>query len=177
MRPIMSYVTRSAMLAVLALSVVACTPGGGQPPTPVAPTSSGAQSPTTEATRPPPTSTTEPSPAPTLTGGSGQNIAGSPMVDSVEVHILESQPLQVTFTVKGNLPDPCTKLDEVSTTREGNTIKVRITTSRPADAMCAQVLTPFEETYPIDAHGLKKGTYTLDVEGVTTTFEMLQDNP
>ncbi len=98
------------------------------------------------------------------------------MIDSVEVLILESFPVQVTVNVRGNLSDACTKIAEVTTTRDGNTFNIDISTSRPADAMCAQVLTPFEQNIPLDVKGLKKGTYTVNVNGTTETFVLAQDN-
>jgi inhibitor of cysteine peptidase len=98
------------------------------------------------------------------------------MIDSVEVLILESFPVQVTVHVKGNLADACTTVDEVTTTRDGNTFNIEISTKRPAEQMCAQVLTPFEENIPLDVKGLKKGTYTVNVNGVTETFELAADN-
>ena len=174
MRSIKNYVPRLAVLTMLAFSLVACGPGVGQS-TPIAPTVTPAGPIATPTTEPMPVPTTQPTPEPTGTTG-GTTIEGEAMVDSVEVLILESFPVQVKVNVKGSLADACTTVGDVTTTRDGNTFNVKITTTRPADAMCAQVITPFEENITLDVKGLQKGTYTVDVNGVTETFELAADN-
>ena len=97
-------------------------------------------------------------------------------VNDIEILLLESFPVQIHVVARGEHPDSCTKVDEVATRREGDTFFVTITTSRPVDAMCAQVMTPFEEVVALDAVGLKAGVYTVDVNGVRDMFELQTDN-
>jgi hypothetical protein len=97
-------------------------------------------------------------------------------VNDIEILLLESFPVQIRAVARGEHPDSCTKVDKVATRREGDTFFVTITTSRPADAMCAQVMTPFEEVVALDAVGLKAGVYTVDVNGVGDTFELQNDS-
>ncbi|MBA1342157.1 MAG: hypothetical protein C5S52_00965 [ANME-2 cluster archaeon] len=97
-------------------------------------------------------------------------------VNDIEILLLESFPVQIHAVARGEHPDSCTKVDEVAARREGDTFFVTITTSRPADAMCAQVMTPFEEVVALDVVGLKAGVYTVDVNGVRDTFELQMDN-
>jgi len=115
-------------------------------------------------------------PEPTSTSGAGGVIKGEAVVESVDAQILESFPVQVHAVVRGTLGDGCTTLDEVTTTREGNTFLIRLTTERPADAVCTQAVVPFEEVVPLDVVGLPAGQYTVDANGVTTTFELAIDN-
>ena len=77
--------------------------------------------------------------------------------------------VQVSVVVQGSFPDSCTSLGEVTQTVEDNTISVTLTGVQPADMMCAQVLTPFEETIPLDVSGLPAGEYTVDVNGTVAT--------
>ena len=98
------------------------------------------------------------------------------VVDEIEILELESFPLQVQIRALGNLRDACTEIGEVTTERVGNTFNVGIKTARPADAFCAQVLTPFDESISLDVLGLLAGVYTVDVNGVTDTFELTVDN-
>ncbi len=98
------------------------------------------------------------------------------MVEDIEIRLLESFPIQVHVVARGNLPDGCTEIAEVTEEREGNTFRVTITTSRPADKMCAQMLVPFEEVIRLDVVGLSAGMYTVDVNGVSDTFEFTMDN-
>ncbi len=97
-------------------------------------------------------------------------------VNEIKILLLESFPVQVHAVARGEHPDSCTKVDKVTTRREGDTFFVTITTSRPADAICAQVMTPFEEVVALDVVGLKAGVYTVDVNGVRDTFELQTDN-
>jgi len=97
-------------------------------------------------------------------------------VNDVEILILESFPIQVNVIVHGEFPDICTEIAKVTTAREGPAFLVTITTRRPADAVCAQVITSFEKVISLDVAGLKKGTYPVDVNGVRSTFELQSDN-
>lgn len=113
------------------------------------------------------------------TVGEGHNeefIYGTANVENIEIMILESFPVQVHVTATGNLPDGCTEIDEIQTEKTGNTFKVSISTKRPRDAICTQALVPFTETIPLEVRGLEAGTYTVDVNGVTDTFELATDN-
>ena len=103
-------------------------------------------------------------------------IEGLADVDEVEIMVLESFPVQVNVAARGSLPDSCTEIDEVTVRWKGDAFLIIIATSRPADAVCAQVITPFEEVIPLDMVGLKAGTYTVDVNGVTGIFELQVDN-
>jgi inhibitor of cysteine peptidase len=138
-----------ALLAIAAVVVGAC---GAQPTEAPPATPPGAQTP------------------------SGDTIQGEAIVDEIDILILESFPVQVNVVARGNLPDGCTEIDEIIRELEEQTFNVTITTARPADAMCTEALVPFEETFSLDVYGLPAGVYTVDVNGVTGTFELAVDN-
>ena len=117
--------------------------------------------------------TETPIPAATATSGAVEGLA---TVEGVDIQILESMPVQVQAVIKGYLPDPCTRISSVGQSRDGNTFKITISTARPADAVCAEVITPFEHTVSLDVTGLKAGTYTVTVHGISATFELTADN-
>lgn len=106
----------------------------------------------------------------------GGIIVGEANVESLQILILESFPVQVHVRVNGYLGDGCTEVGEITSEREEDTFTVRITTVRPADAICTQQLVGLEETIALDVHGLEAGTYTVDVNGVTDTFTLDIDN-
>lgn len=106
----------------------------------------------------------------------GDLIYGEALVDSISIEILESFPVQVRVVAVGNLQDACTGVSSVDVMKSGNTFDVSIKTSRPADMSCAQVLTPFEESFMLDVYGLPAGNYVVDVNGVTESFELEVDN-
>lgn len=144
-----------AFFAMLVLSLAACT-SGAQPPA-----SGGNPTPTGPAN-------------PTSPSGGGQG--STVYVDSIDLLTLESFPVQMRAIVKGNLPDPCTTITSASSKRDGNTFKIDIVTARPADAVCVQMLSPFEQSVALDVVGLKAGTYTVVAGDVNETFELKVDN-
>lgn len=106
----------------------------------------------------------------------GNFIYGNATVEKINLVILESFPVQVHVIASGYLPDGCTEINNIITSREGNTLLITITTKRPADALCTQVIRPFEKTIPLDAVGLKAGIYKVVVNGVSNSFELTVDN-
>jgi inhibitor of cysteine peptidase len=100
---------------------------------------------------------------------------GLALVDEIEILILESFPVQINVIASGNLPDPCTEISEVLQEKEGNAFFITIKTYR-SPGFCIQVLAPFEEIIPLEVYGLPAGTYTVDVNGVQTTFDLEVDN-
>jgi len=109
-------------------------------------------------------------------GSNTSDIRELATVDDIDIAILESFPVQINVIARGNLPDACTRIDDITVNREGNTFMVTITTLRPAGAVCAQVVTPFEEVVALDVVGLEAGTYTVNVNGITGTFQLQVDN-
>ena len=104
-------------------------------------------------------------------------VVGLAMVDTIEIVILESFPVQVRATAIGNLPDGCTTLDTPPTiTRVDQTFDVVLQTLRQADLMCTQALAPFSTTFDLDVLGLSAGTYTVQVNGTSATFTLAVDN-
>ena len=114
-----------------------------------------------------------------VSAGDGDTAPGTPggraYVESVEVMLLESFPLQVRVGIAGNLSDGCTHLGEPQVARDGDTFRVTLPTTRE-EGMCTQALVPFEHTLPLAVEGLPKGTYTVDVEGRTASFTFERDN-
>ncbi len=169
-----SLIFRIAITALLALGLAACSGGAGSSE-PTGPGDTAEPKPTdTSVTTVPALRPTPPLPrvpASRLRGAT----AGTLPVDSVDIMIARSKPVQVTVAVQGNLPDSCTKRQSVTQTRNGNAFVITITTTRPAGAMCTQVLTPFQESISLDTMGLNAGSYTVIVNGISTSFEMPGD--
>jgi hypothetical protein len=107
----------------------------------------------------------EPSPASTLVDSN--LVRGNVYLDSIELFTTESSPVQFTLVLKGNLPTPCDQLRvEASQPDAENKILLNVYSLSPADKMCAQVLKPFEENFPLG--GFPTGHYTLWVNGQKT---------
>jgi hypothetical protein len=98
-------------------------------------------------------------------------------VDSIDIQMSDSTPAQANVVVKGYLSDSCTKIDRIDQRREGDDFHITITTKRPADRNCLQVLMPFEEIIPLEVADLKAGAYTVTVNQMSESFTLQGDNP
>lgn len=120
--------------------------------------------------------TPEPTATPVEVPSGEEVIRGTATVESIDIQILESFPVQVRVVAQGLLADGCTTVGEISQELVDNTFMVTINTERPADEVCTQALVPFEETIDLQVRGLPAGTYTVNVNGVTGTFTLSTDN-
>lgn len=114
-------------------------------------------------------------PTTTVKDTSDLNI-GKATIDSLNVNIMESMPVQVSVLVKGFLSDGCTSIHRVDRKKEGNTFIIDVFTERPKDAMCTQALVPFEQTVPLDVQGLSAGTYKVKVHDREASFTLEANN-
>jgi hypothetical protein len=101
---------------------------------------------------------------PTAPGG------GLLTVTNIDVRIAESFPPQVFASVRGELPDPCHAIDEVTQERRDDVITVAITLRR-SDAVCPAVIVPVERTVRLEGP-LPAGSYVLRVNGLETRFRL-----
>jgi len=98
-------------------------------------------------------------------------------VESVDVILLESFPVQAQAKVTGYLPDGCTELYDVSVEHQDMNFILTLTTRRPSgDIACTEALVPFEEVVRLDIEGIEAGTYTVIAQNQEATFELAVDN-
>lgn len=89
---------------------------------------------------------------------------GSVTIDTSEVVIMESQPLQIMLHLKGYLPTPCHKLRaQLAEPNAENQINVEIYSLAEPDEICIQVLEAFESNIPLGSYA--QGTYEVLVNG------------
>jgi inhibitor of cysteine peptidase len=99
------------------------------------------------------------------------------VVESVDVLLLESFPLQARAVVTGYLPDGCTELVAVNVDRQDDVFLLRLDTRRPAgDVVCTMVLQLIEESVTLDIAGLPAGTYTVIAQDQQAQFTLDVDN-
>lgn len=96
-------------------------------------------------------------------------------VTEIDILILESFPVQVQVVARGNLPNPCTGIDQIIQSRDGNNFKITIKTKYNQE-ICIPLINPFEETIALDVYGLPAGTYTVNVNGIEDSFTLDVDN-
>lgn len=101
-------------------------------------------------------------------------VVGIAVVQSVEIQILESSPIQVNAIARGQLPDAgCTTISSVNQVRDGNTIRVTLSTTTDPLALCAQAHTPFEQVIALDLSNLPPARYMVNVNGIEQSFVLL----
>ncbi len=93
-------------------------------------------------------------------------------IESLDILLLESFPVQVKALVRWRLPDDCTVIFKITNEKIEDIFQVRILTKRPADKDCAQEISIVEETFTLDVYGLDRGTYTVDVNGMFGEFTL-----
>ena len=135
-------------LLVLAL-LVACAPAPTQSPdTPVDSDTSPNGLPPIYAPRP----------------GDDQLVRSEAYVDSVDLLTMESYPLQFMLILKGNIPTPCHEIRVVvSEPGADNKINLEVYSVTDPDAICVQMLQPFEQN--ISLGSFPSGHYTIWVNG------------
>jgi hypothetical protein len=129
----------------------------------------------------PPTATVAPQPtfttlAPTPANAATPQSGATPMpnvatVESVVVNTQSTTPNEVEVTIKGYLPNPCTKVVRIEQQRNADTFTITLETVREG-SNCIEVISPFEETVALDTNGLAPGTYTVSVQNTTITFDL-----
>ena len=93
-------------------------------------------------------------------------------IDSIELQIAESFPLQYFLTVVSGLPDGCHSFGGYTLTRNGQRVLIKVFNLRPSNAslMCIQVYGTVETTIPLGSDFDPSETYTIDVNGKTISF-------
>jgi hypothetical protein len=100
----------------------------------------------------------------------GSETATPAMVDGVTVEQRESHSYAV---VAGNYPDACSRISDVQQDVEGSTINITLLTDRPADLMCATMLSPFTVDILLATGGLMPQEYTVTVnDGASATLSL-----
>jgi hypothetical protein len=96
--------------------------------------------------------------------GDGNLDKGNVYIDSAEILILESYPVQIMLSLQGNLPTPCHKLRvDIQPPDEQKRIFVDVYSVSDPNSICAQVLEPFDASIPLGS--FPTGHYTVWVNG------------
>ena len=102
-------------------------------------------------------------------------ITSSPMITGLTLVNMETFPVQYSARVSFNLAETCSTADS-TISQSGNVFTIVITSSRPADAVCGQVIVPSQQTVSIPTTGLAAGTYTVKAGKYSKTFKIATDN-
>ncbi|MFH1330249.1 MAG: hypothetical protein ABIJ48_06340 [Actinomycetota bacterium] len=90
-------------------------------------------------------------------------------IHSVDLLLLESWPVQVHAVIRGTLPTPCHTLAwDLGEPAGDGSIVLSVFSTADLDAVCTQVLEPFERSIPVGS--FTSGSYVLVVNGVDYPF-------
>jgi hypothetical protein len=91
-------------------------------------------------------------------------VIGQVFIESSDLIIKESDPVQVEFVIIGNLPTPCHQLRvRVSEPKADRQINIDAYTVTDPEMMCIQVLVPFQANIPLN--DLANGKYNVFING------------
>ncbi|MCJ7432704.1 MAG: hypothetical protein MUO77_04375 [Anaerolineales bacterium] len=89
---------------------------------------------------------------------------GNAFLDSTDILTMESYPLQFAVLLKGNLPTPCHELRVAYGQPDAeNKIQLEVYSVADPNAVCAQMLQPFEQTIALGS--FPAGHYTVWING------------
>jgi len=91
---------------------------------------------------------------------------GNVYIEDAQLLVMESYPVQVQLSLKGDLPTPCNQLQvDIAEPDAEHNIYVDVYSLVDPDKMCTQVLKPFEQSFPIPMQGKEDGQYQVYVNG------------
>jgi hypothetical protein len=93
-------------------------------------------------------------------------------VDNVSVDVGVGSPIPVHAVISANLPKSCGQLGEVQLKRDGSIFFVRLSAELPAQTDCNNDSLPFRLEIPLNIVNLPEGTYEVNVNGASTTFDI-----
>lgn len=154
----------SGYLLLIILLLAACSPTAGTEPTvdPNAPVSS--DDPTAEPTEP-----AAPEPEAEVVDNAGT-------VETLDVLLMESFPLQAAANVSGYFNNGCWSLEEITVEQVEQTFVLNVRGRHSGAQECTEALVPFEENVSLLILGLEAGTYTVEAGEQTATFTLDMDN-
>lgn len=91
-------------------------------------------------------------------------------VHNVEVQIGVGSPIPVDAFISAELPDTCAQLAEVGQQLEDFKFEITLSVTPGTAEECFRDTLPFRMYVPLNMVSLPDGTYTVDVNGVSTTF-------
>lgn len=101
-----------------------------------------------------------------------EEIRREALIKDVDTLVPDTDTTDVIVLVEGNYRDSCSAIDEAVIERKHDLFEVTLTTRRDEEAMCAQIMVPFEDELTLDTSGLPSGQYVVAVNGVKDTFTL-----
>lgn len=99
-----------------------------------------------------------------------QTVLTRPFVETVEIIITDTFPVQVFLKVSGLFTYGCIKMGKIPQQLKDNRFEVVMYAEvpNPNEFTCTANITPFEEIIPLTVYGLSAGTYEYRLSGVSS---------
>ncbi len=131
-------------------------------------TDSATDTPATPADTAPATATTE-------TAAAAPSL-GTATVESIQIMLLESFPVQVNVLVRGEISNSCTGIEEITAEMVEGQFEIDLAVALQDNPPCTESAVPFEESVSLDVLGLDAGRYIVAANGITGSFTLDIDN-
>lgn len=96
-------------------------------------------------------------------------------VESIDILILESFPVQVQVIIDGYLPNPCYEITKIKQNLEEDTFYISVI-MRESSQSCIQSIKPYREIVDLAVVGLSAGDYQVNGNGIVGSFTLEVDN-
>lgn len=93
-------------------------------------------------------------------------------VNHVDVEVGVGSPIPVKAIVSGDLPNSCAQLGEMQLHRDGTQFIVQLVAFIPKQTNCNSDTIPYRLEIPLNIVNLPPGQYSVNVNGVTTNFDL-----
>ncbi len=97
-------------------------------------------------------------------------------IEQLNILTYNSFPVKSNIMVKGYLANNCVSISDIMESRQDSELQFELVTTRQAGHNCIKKKQNFEEIIPINTKGLKAGFYTVKVNDVAKSFEVIVDN-
>lgn len=104
--------------------------------------------------------------------GGEPDLGATAEVDSVVILSADRDATGIQALIRGRLPDDCSSIDDISQTRNGETITMTIDIVKTVEDGCSELPVAFEHLIDIDTGDLSEGTYTVSVNNVLADFSL-----
>jgi len=104
--------------------------------------------------------------APSQPTATGEPVGGAVYINSTDLLVAESYPVQIFLHITGDLPTPCHEFrSQVAEPDEQKRINVIVWSDSDPEMVCIQVLEPFDVNLPIPMKDAAEGSYTVWLNG------------
>jgi hypothetical protein len=93
-------------------------------------------------------------------------------IHEIKISYAKSNPPQVVVTIKGGLPDGCSKFHDLRTNFLDETVNIEVTIERPKGSACPAIYGYFDQTVNLGSQFSRGEAYIIKVNDQSMSFTM-----